>query len=395
MYAVYATGFQFEKTTFELNEARTGSGGAINYFATASPGTLLAFHSCTFDSNSAEQNGGAVLLAINPVQSGKNAPSAVAPAVVSLFSTTFASNKAGPRGGAIDASFPPNQPTNLRFKHANCSSVPLCTQPDDITDNIQPGLFAENTARTWNRSVVLRLDNVSFAGNTAGTNADGAGNGGALAVTNGAVETVSVTSTSNTAGQYGGAFYLDGTASLHSTESTWRNNALRRPGADGQHIYAAAGAGEWRFAGNTKFDHAAAGTSGLAAAQIDGVVGLDSASVRVSCPPGCVQSEKSEWVDPFLATSDDWSLGEGQAVTTTTNWIFAREGRPQRSEQNHRPTKVSACAYIIATSVLAVINVAPRYWSWFSGDQSFSNIFDILVKPLKCSGSLEGEATGL
>jgi hypothetical protein len=182
---------------------------------------------------------------------------------------------------------------------------------------------------TRNRSVILRLDNVSFAGNTAGTNADGAGNGGALAVTNGAVETVSVTSTSNTAGQYGGAFYLDGTASLHSTESTWRNNALRRPGADGQHIYAAAGAGEWRFAGNTKFDHAAAGTSGLAAAQIDGVVGLDSASVRVSCPPGCVQSEKSEWVDPFLATSDDWSLGEGQAVTTTTNWIFVHD-RPPR-----------------------------------------------------------------
>jgi predicted outer membrane repeat protein len=326
IYATEAAGLRFVGVIFEQNEAglADSGGGAILFEATAANQTLLYFEGCLFDSNRAAGIGGALSLIVYPKVAMADDDAGATPVVCTFLGTQFMNNSAAGAGGAVAAAFPPDTPANLRFLHDNCSGV-VCSDPTSPSDNTPPDLFASNTARSWTRSVVLQLANVAFRGNSAGTN------GGALTVANGAVAMVNATMEANSVGGYGGALYLDGTASLSASETTWVLNIVKQlalgSSTDGQHVYAAAGAGAWRFSGNTTFEHADAKEDGLSAAKTDGADGLvmetnQESVLTIICPAGAVATPLSQRVSKFTAKSDEWRLGPG-VITTTTTAAFA------------------------------------------------------------------------
>jgi hypothetical protein len=165
--------------------------------------------------------------------------------------------------------------------------------------------------------VVLEIEGTVFEQNSANAS------GGAVVITNGLVSlTKHVSLHGNAAGQFGGALYLDGTAALDAADTVWRDNLLTRPGStgNGQHVYAAAGAGAWNFSGVADFEHAGVTTSGLFSAKADGAHGLLGANVI--CPAGAVATNRSRWVGSFTAVSGDWRLAEGVTTETTTHYAI-------------------------------------------------------------------------
>jgi predicted outer membrane repeat protein len=329
VHAQAVPGLRFVGVVFLRNEAPAGPGhaaglgGAVAVVAIANSQILVVFEHCRFDSNSAAKGGGAVSLTISPAvvavagsitnDTGAAAP----PAVCTLLGTSFVDNRAtAGAGGAVVAAFPPDTPANLHFLHNDCSGI-VCGQPDDPSSNTPPD-YVSNTARMWSRSVVLNLTDVAFKSNSA------ANNGGALAVTNGLVAMVNATMKANSARTYGGAVYLDGTASLSASETSWVSNIVgllqMAASADGQHVYAASGGGEWNFSGNTTFEHENANENGLSAAKMDGAHGL--AAETVICPGGAVVIPQEQWVSNYTEQSGEWRLGPGVTTTTTTGAVF-------------------------------------------------------------------------
>jgi hypothetical protein len=329
--AVYASDvpdLRFVSVIFLLNEARAGLGGAVivEVPASSSQAVLVHFEQCLFDSNSAAEGGGGVSLTIYPTMAvvGSSNDVGATPPVCILLGTSFVNNSAtNGTGGAVVAFFPPDKPVNLRFLHDNCSGM-VCRAPDSPVANTPPD-YVSNTARTWSRSVVLHLTDMIFQNNRAGTN------GGGLAVTNGAVTMVNATMKANSAAQHGGALYLGGTASLSASETAWVHNIVNQlqfassysSSADGQHVYATAGGGEWNFSGNTIFDHANTNENGLSAAKTDGANGLamenqESAVLTMKCPAGAIAIPREQWVSSFMAQSGEWSLHPGVTTTTTS-----------------------------------------------------------------------------
>jgi predicted outer membrane repeat protein len=336
VFAVSVPGLRFVGVVFLQNEAPAGSGGAVLFEATANSSQILVgFEHCRFDSNLAAKGGGAVSLTIFPavvgVASSTNDAGAAPPAVCTLLGTSFVDNRATTgAGGAVLAIFPPDAPINLRFLHDNCSGV-VCDYPDNPSSNTPPD-HVSNTSRTWSRSAVLRLTGIFFQGNSAFTN------GGALAVTNGAVVMENAAMKANSAAEYGGALFLDGTTSLSASDTSWVSNIvdvdrLQQDGsAKGQHVYAAAGAGEWNFSGSTIFEHANANESGLSAGKMDGAYGLTTETAQESvltfrCPAGTVVTPPEQRVFRFTAQSGEWRLSPGVTTTTTTGAVFDSSGR--------------------------------------------------------------------
>jgi hypothetical protein len=333
--AVYVTlmpGLLFIGVDFLRNEATQGSGGGVRFALVAFPAEgMVQFAGCRFDSNRAPDadagNGGGVSFVIYP----KAAVSVEAPppAVCVVTDTAFLNNSAGATGGAVAAEFPPDTPANLRFLDDSCSGA-VCSEPDSPSANTPPTSFATKTARRWHRAAVLNLTNLRFERNSA------ANSGGALAINSGVVALVNVTMANNVAGEYGGALYLDGTASLSAFQTTWVRNKVntdrQASSAEGQHIYAGSGGGEWNFSGGTAFEHADTNAPGLSAAKIDGVHGLTGeagqSAVVVACPAGAVQTDSRQWVSNFMAASRDWRL-EGGETTQTTTGAFWAEGYQQ------------------------------------------------------------------
>jgi hypothetical protein len=340
VYTAAAVGLQFEACAFRANAALRGSGGGARIFAAArASAELVRFEQCRFEGNKAAGPGGTaggLSLQIDQdeeMQQGKSnapRPDTAGPggfmgdssetAYCSLLGTVFVGNQCGARGGAMDAMFPADVPANLRFTDG-CTGY-VCQNPTDITLNNEPTVFAENTARLWRRSVVLSLtDGCHFSGNQAAV-------GGALAMHNGAADAANVSFHDNGANLYGGAVYLDGTAALNATDTAWvRNRLFNAVGgndlgttiADGSHLYAVTGAGEWRFAGLTEFDMADTKAAGLAAAQTDGAHGLSPSSISMTCPPGAAEYEGTFWQGNFTAVTTDWVLGAGLITTNHTN----------------------------------------------------------------------------
>jgi predicted outer membrane repeat protein len=310
-------GLTFISVIFLQNEATSGSGGAIHFAAFADPlRAMVNFFNCKFEANIAQANngnGGGLFLLIYPMATADTK----SPAMIILVGTAFVGNSAGAKGGAVSAAFPQDTPTNLRFLDENCSGV-SCTQPDTPSRNTPPALFATHTARTWARTVILRLTDISFRRNSAGES------GGALAITNGAVTLTNASMTESSAGLYGGAFYLDGTASLSASNTVWAKNKVS---LDGQHVYAESGAGSWNFSGSTDFEHSDTNVLGVSAVKIDGALGLDDArQVVVTCPAGAVPTENGQWVSNFTAVSGEWSLNGGETTITTTGAYYPTTG---------------------------------------------------------------------
>jgi hypothetical protein len=164
---------------------------------------------------------------------------------------------------------------------------------------------------------VLQIEASVFQQNSANTS------GGAVMITNGLVSlTKQVSLRGNAAGEFGGALYMDGTAALDAADTVWRDNNLTRPGSigNGQHVYAAAGAGVWNFSGVADFEHVGVTTSGLYGAKTDGAHGLLGANV--TCPAGAVATAQTRWVGSFTAVSGDWRLAEGVTTETTTHYAI-------------------------------------------------------------------------
>jgi hypothetical protein len=316
-YISSCPGLQFKATTFLRNTAHSGSGGALLVYvrATIAEEVMLSFHSCMFVENSAfAGTGGALSLKIDP-PAHETADSANLPSVCVLQDTVLAKNTAGGRGGAISVYFPPDTPANLHFVDG-CPGI-VCASPTDSTVNTPPSVFVQHTARLWNRSVLLRLANNLFEANVAGDS------GGALAMTNGAAQLANVTLSANIAALYGGAVYFDGTAAVNATQTSWLKNTLLESGsADGQHIYAAAGAGEWHFGNSTIVEHANTSAAGFSGAQTDGVYGLTPEVVTVVCPAGAVKTDPAQWVGNFTSVSGEWALRGGQTIINTTHVVF-------------------------------------------------------------------------
>jgi predicted outer membrane repeat protein len=323
VFAMATPGVRFVGVVFLRNEAPAGSVGAVLFEASVSSSQILVgFEHCRFDSNRAAKGGGAVSLTIYPtttvaVAGSTSATGAAAPpAVCTLLGTLFVDNRATTgAGGAVEAVFPPDTPANLHFLNDSCAGA-VCGSPDDPSYNTPPD-HVSNTTRTWSRSVVLRLTDIVFHANSAG-------NGGALAVTNGAVAMSNATMKVNSAAVYGGAVFLGGTASLSASETSWVGNIVDRlqqaASADGQHVYAASGAGKWGFSGITAFEHANANESGLSAAKIDGAHGL--VMLTIKCPAGAVATKLKKWASNFTAQSGDWRLGPGVTTTTITGAFY-------------------------------------------------------------------------
>jgi hypothetical protein len=304
----------------EFGTVATSYGGAVYFEATAglkSPGQILVyFANCLFDSNSAPLgHGGALFLSVDPKAVVADAETKSA-AVCILLGTEFVNNRASATGGAVQTNFPSDTPSNLRFYDDSCPGV-VCISPSTPSENTAPALFANNTARTWDHTAILQLTDTVFQKNHAGTN------GGALAITNGGVVLTNVNLTENSADLHGGALYLDGTASLSACKTVWVRNIVNSRGlassADGQHLYAASGAGAWNFSGQTSFEHADTNAAGLSAAKTDGVHGLiDNESVVIVCPAGAVQTKHELWTSNFTAVSGEWRLEGGETTTITT-----------------------------------------------------------------------------
>jgi predicted outer membrane repeat protein len=307
---------KFDQVIFQHNIASTGSGGAIFMPSNGHPVQHpVNFSWCSFSSNSAlAGSGGALLLEI----SGSNG---TAPPICTMLRTEFVNNAAGGRGGAVSAVFPRDIPTNLGFLNKSCSGM-QCAGP--ASKSTPPTLLAQNVPRSWNSSVLLILTGMQFDQNSANDD------GGALAVTNGAVWISNATLSSNLAEQYGGALFLDGTAALHATHTSWTMNAVNDKhtsgSADGQHIYAMAGAGAWDFRGSNTFVHQGVKVAGLSGLQIDSASGLQQGSVSVTCPVGAVESQHTNWVTNFTTTSPQWMLGEGTTTTTVTSSFYCADG---------------------------------------------------------------------
>jgi predicted outer membrane repeat protein len=280
--------------------------------------TLAYFEGCSFDSNHAKL-GGALFLAIEPrvavimMVSDSKDVGAAPPTICTLQGTAFINNSATGTGGAVGAIFPPDTPSNLHFLNDSCFGAHC-----NLGTTSFPPNYVQHTARRWRRSVVLNLTDVVFQANSAGTN------GGALAAKNGALFMVNVNMTANSATNYGGALYLAGTASLSASQTLWVRNIVEQSSvtSDGQHLYAAAGGGEWNFSGSTVFEHAQVIAAGLSAAKLDGAHGLtienQDSALTVICPAGAVATVPERWVSMSTAQSGEWRLGPGATTTTTT-----------------------------------------------------------------------------
>jgi hypothetical protein len=329
---VASPGLKFSGVIFLQNEAVAGPGGGILFRGQASPGQLqIHFEHCQLEANRALSGGGGVFLEISPstTHTGFLAP----PAILTLQSTVFVRNSASLSGGAVEASFPPDVPANLHFIGENCTAFQTagtCGDPTTASNNPAPPCV-NNTARKWARSTVLKLMDVAFDGNIAGTN------GGALTITNGVVVMENAIMTANSAGDHGGAVYLGGTASLNAADTTWSNNIADSQGqstsADGQHAFAAVSAGEWNFSGQTSFEHTTKNAyhtafTSLSAAKVDGAHGLISGGkesvLTVICPDGSVLAG-GQWVTNFTAESMEWRLDGGETTTTVTGWYLQND----------------------------------------------------------------------
>jgi hypothetical protein len=321
VYVESAIGVQFHAVLFMWNKASNGAGGGLLFHVTTSPAqTLVTFSDCLFQSNMAPlAGGGALSLHVSPhvTSGGESSIAALLPAVCSFSGTTLLNNTALTRGGAVEAIFPPDTPYNLQFVDGITCSGMVCQDPN--SPPIHPTLLATNKPREWSRSVVLKLTGMALESNSALD-----GNGGGLAVTNGEVQMVDTHLAKNSAREHGGALYLDGTASVSASGTAWVHNSVNLDGltssADGQHVYAAAGSGQWNFSDSTAFEHADTASAGLSAAQTDGAHGLGSA--HITCPLGAVVTKVAQRVSSFIAVSAEWSLKKGKTTSVTTNVYY-------------------------------------------------------------------------